>query len=192
MKSLFYAGRSLVADMASTFFFMGLLALTHNVMLAVALGMVLGIVQIVWQKVRAKPIDAMQWLSLFLVVTSGTATLLLHDPRFAMAKASAIYVVVGVVMCKPGWMNRYLPPIALEVAPDIAFAFGFVWAGLMFFSAALNLVLALMLTPIAWAAAMSAWALGSKLTLFAIQYSSMRLIGGWRVKRGLIPMPVTA
>ncbi len=192
MKSLFYAGRSLLADMASTFFFMGLLALTHNVMLAVALGMVLGIVQIVWQKVRAKPIDAMQWLSLFLVVTSGTATLLLHDPRFAMAKASAIYVVVGVVMCKPGWMNRYLPPIALEVAPDIAFAFGFVWAGLMFFSAALNLVLALMLTPIAWAAAMSAWALGSKLTLFAIQYSSMRLIGGWRVKRGLIPMPVTA
>ncbi len=192
MKSLFYAGRSLVADMASTFFFMGLLALTHNVMLAVALGMVLGIAQIVWQKIRAKPIDAMQWLSLFLVVASGTATLLLHDPRFAMAKASAIYVVVGVVMCKPGWMNRYLPPIALEVAPDIAFAFGFVWAGLMFFSAALNLVLALMLTPIAWAAAMSAWALGSKLTLFAIQYSSMRLIGGWRVKRGLIPMPVTA
>jgi intracellular septation protein A len=186
MKRLFYAGRALFADMASTFFFMALLATTHNVMLAVALGMALGVVQILWRRMRAEPIDAMQWLSLFLVIASGSATLILHDPRFAMAKASVIYIVVGVVMCRPGWMNRYLPPIALEVAPDIAYAFGFVWAGLMFFSSALNLALALLLKPLEWAAFMSAWALGSKLTLFAIQYATMRLIGGQRVRRGMI------
>jgi intracellular septation protein A len=192
MKNLFHSGRYLAMDMASTFFFLGFLALTHNVMLAIALGMVVGVVQIAWQKARAKPIDAMQWLSLFLVIASGTATLLTNDPRFAMAKATVIYAIVGVVMCKPGWMNRYLPPVALEVAPDVAFVFGFIWAGLMFFSGALNLFLALTLKPLEWAAFMSAWAIGSKLTLFGIQFATMRIIGGMRVRRGLVPVPVAA
>jgi intracellular septation protein A len=152
-------------------------------MLAIALGMAFGVAQIVWQKVRAKPIDAMQWLSLFLVIASGTATLLTHDPRFAMAKASVIYVVVGIVMSKPGWLNRYLPPIALEMVPDIAWGFGFVWAAMMFFSAGLNLYLAVTLKPLDWAAFMSAWAIGSKLTLFGVQFTTMRLIAGARVRR---------
>ncbi len=42
-------------------------------------------------------------------------------------------------MLKPGWMTRYLPPEALEYVPDLGYAFGFVWAGLMFVSAVLNL-----------------------------------------------------
>jgi intracellular septation protein len=183
MKNLFHSGRYLAMDMASTFFFLGLLAVTHNVMLSIAIGMGIGVAQFVWQKIRAKPIDTMQWLSLFLVLASGTATLLTHDPRFAMAKASAIYVIVGVVMCKPGWMNRYLPPIALEVVPDIAYAFGFVWAALMFASAALNLYLAVTLKPLDWAAFMSTWAIGSKLTLFGLQFTTMRLMAGARVRR---------
>lgn len=33
------------------------------------------------------------------------------------------------MMLKRGWTNRYLPPIALEVVPDIAVVFGFVWLG---------------------------------------------------------------
>ncbi|HWF01190.1 MAG TPA: septation protein IspZ [Caulobacteraceae bacterium] len=184
MTGLFHAGRYLLADMASTFFFLGLLAITHDVTLAVALGMTLGVLQIVWQKLRAKPIDAMQWLSLFLVVAGGAATLLTHDPRFVMAKASVIYVVVGSVMLKPGWMNRYLPPVAKQVAPDVAYAFGFIWAGLMFASAGINLALAMTLKPLDWAAAMSVWATGSKLGLFAIQYLTMRTVGAGRVRRG--------
>ena len=188
MKNLFHAGRYLLMDMASTFFFLGVLAVTHNVMLGVVLGMAVGVVQIAWQKVRAKPIDTMQWLSLFLVIAGGTATLLTRDPRFVMAKATVIYAIVGIVMCKPGWMNRYLPPIALQVAPDIAYVFGFIWAALMFVSAALNLVLALTLKPLEWAAFMSAWALGSKLGLFLIQFATMRVIGSARVRRGQVTL----
>ena len=45
-----------------------------------------------------------------------------------MVKPSLIYLVVGVVMLKPGWMNRYPPPIAKELVPDVAFIFGFVWS----------------------------------------------------------------
>ena len=90
---------------------------------------------------------------------------------------SLIYLVVGVVMLKPGWMNRYLPPVALEVVPDIATIFGFVWSGLMFFSAALNLIVALNFSVQTWASFMTIYGIVSKLSLFMTQYATMRLIG---------------
>ena len=48
-------------------------------------------------------------------------------------------------MLKRGWMNRYLPPIARRPCRTSASLFGYVWAGLMFGSAALNIALALTL-----------------------------------------------
>jgi hypothetical protein len=80
-------------------------------------------------------------------------------------------------MLKPGWINRYLPPVAKEVAPDIVVIFGFVWAGLMFFSAALNIFVALRFSVVTWASSMSIYAIVSKLGLFLIQYAAMRYIG---------------
>jgi intracellular septation protein len=177
MKSLFHAGKFLALDMASTIFFLVLYLGTKNIPLSVALGMALGVGQIVWQARSRKPIDTMQWMSLFLVIASGSATLLTHDPRFVMVKPSVIYVVVGVVMLKRGWMNRYLPPAAMEIVPDVAVVFGYVWSGLMFASAILNFVVAESLSVVAWASFMSAYAIVSKLTLFGIQYATMRAIG---------------
>ncbi len=146
MRDLFAAARLLLLDLASTVFFLVVFLLTKNIPLSVVLGVALGIGQIAFEFVRKRPIDTMQWLSLFLVVGAGTATLITNDPRFVMVKPSLIYLVVGVVMLKPGWMNRYLPPVAKELVPDVAFIFGFVWSGLMFFSAALNLIVALSFT----------------------------------------------
>lgn len=187
MKSLLHAGRFLVQDMASTIFFLVLFMLTKNVALSVAMGMALGVGQIAWQFALKKPIDTMQWMSLVLVIGSGAATLLTHDPRFVMAKPTLIYVVVGIVMLKPGWMVRYLPPIAMEVVPDIGALFGYVWAGLMFFSAGLNLLLVFSVSVRDWATFMSAWGLGSKLGLFLVQYATMRIIGVRRRRAELIP-----
>jgi intracellular septation protein A len=177
MKNLFEAGRLLLLDMASTFFFLILFLLTHNVPLSVVLGMALGIAQIGWQLARKAPIDSMQWMSLLLVLGAGAATLLTNDPRFVMVKPSVIYLIVGVVMLRRGWINRYLPPIAVELVPDIAVMFGYVWAGLMFFSAGLNLVVALNFSVVTWSAFMSIWAIVSKAALFLIQYATMRSIG---------------
>jgi intracellular septation protein A len=143
MKNLFAAAKLLLLDMASTFLFVVLLLLTQNIPLSVILGVALGVAQIGWEFVRKKPIDTMQWMSLFLVVGSGAATLLTKDPRFVMVKPSLIYVVVGVVMLKPGWINRYQPPVAKAVVPDIAVILGFAWSGLMFISAAVNTIVAL-------------------------------------------------
>jgi intracellular septation protein A len=177
MKNLFEAGKVLLLDMASTFFFLVLFLLTHNIVLSVALGMALGVAQIGWQFARKQPVETMQWMSLFLVLGSGAATLITQDPRFVMVKPSVIYLIVGIVMLRPGWMNRYLPPVAVELVPDIAFIFGFVWAALMFFSAALNLIVALNFSVVTWSASMSIYAIASKAALFLIQYATMRMIG---------------
>lgn len=177
MKNLLHAGKFLLLDMASTLFFLALYIWTDSIPLSVTLGVALGIAQIGWQFARKKPIETMEWLSLFLVVGSGAATLITNDPRFVLIKPSLIYVIFAVVMLKPGWMTRYLPPIAMEIVPDVAFIFGFVWSGLMFFSAALNAIVALAFSVVAWASIMSIYAIVSKIALFLIQYATMRYIG---------------
>jgi intracellular septation protein len=187
MKNLFHAGRFLLLDMASTLFFLALYLWTDSLLLSVALGVALGIGQIGWQFARKKPIEAMEWLSLFLVVATGAATLITNDPRFVLIKPSLIYVIVAVVMLKPGWMTRYLPPVAMEIVPDVAFIFGFVWSGLMFFSAALNAIVALNFSIVAWASIMSIYAIVSKLALFLVQYATMRYIGVRRRRAQMMP-----
>jgi len=180
MRLLFESGKLLLLDLASTFLFLALFLLTHNVALSVVLAVALGIAQIGWQFARGNTIETMEWLSLFIVVSSGAATLLTSDPRFVMIKPSVIYVVVGIVMLKPGWMNRYLPPIARDLVPDVATIFGFVWAGLMFATAALNIVVAMNYSVAAWATLMAVYAAGSKLALFLIGFATMRTIGARR------------
>ncbi|WLB55410.1 inner membrane-spanning protein YciB [Bradyrhizobium sp. 521_C7_N1_3] len=192
MKNLFEAGKLLLLDMAATLFFLVLYLLTHNVTLSVMLGMVLGIAQIGWQFARRKPIDTMQWMSLFLVLGAGTVTLITEDPRFVMIKPSVIYIVVGIVMLKRGWMNRYLPPIAIELVPDIAIIVGYAWSGLMFFSAALNVVVALNFDVATWSAAMSIYGIVSKAVMFLIGYAVMRSIGRRRRLAGDRPRDVAA
>jgi intracellular septation protein len=180
MRNLLHSARLLVSDLAATLFFLVVLLVTRNLMLAVALGVTLGVIQIGWLLAHRKKIDAMQWLSIGLVVVSGAATMLTNDARFVMLKPSVIYCIVGTFMLRPGWMNRYLPTVAIEVVPDVVYAFGFIWAGLMFISAALNIVLALSLEPVTWASAMSIWGIASKIALFLAQYATMRLIASRR------------
>ncbi|MCF8533140.1 MAG: septation protein IspZ [Reyranella sp.] len=182
MKNLFQASRVLLLDMASTLLFLGAYLLTDNIILAVALGMALGIGQIAWDIGKKRPIEALQWLSLVIVLASGTATFFTSDPVFVMLKPTVIYVIVGVVMLKRGWMNRYLPPIAQATVPDLGIVFGYIWAGLMFFSAALNLVLALSLDAATWAAVKSVWAITSKIALFGVQYAVMKSAGVRRAR----------
>lgn len=182
MKDFLAAGKMLLIDMASTLFFLALFLLTRNIPLSVSLGMALGAAQIGWQFAHKKPIDTMQWMSLFLVLGSGTATLITHDPRFVMLKPSLIYTIVGVVMLRPGWMNRYLPPVAIALVPDVAFVFGYVWAGLMFFSAGLNIIVALGFSVVAWASFMSLYGIVSKAALFLVQFLTLRTIGRRRYR----------
>ncbi len=176
MKNLFQAARVLVMDLASTILFLVVYLATDDLYVAVGLGMVLGVAQIGWQYAKKQPIGSLQLLSVVLILASGTATFFTQDPTFVMLKPSVIYCIVGAVMLRRGWMNRYLPERAQPVA-DVATTFGYVWAGLMFISAALNIALALTLDAKSWAAVMSAWGLASKIGLFLIQYAWMTAVG---------------
>ena len=60
---------------------------------------------------------------------------------------------------------------------SLGITFGYIWSGMMFFSAALNIVLALSLDVTTWAAVKSVWAIGSKVGLFLIQYAVMKSTG---------------
>ncbi len=182
MRDFLNAGKLLLLDLASTILFVAVFLLTHNTFLSTGLGMTLGLAQIGVQRIRRKPIDMMEWLSLFLVIAAGTATLLTDDPRYVLFKPSVIYVIVGVVMLKPGWMNRYLPEIARSVVPDVAAVVGVLWAGLMFASAVVNAFVALTFSVATWALVMPIFGIVSKTVMFLIGFAAMRFIGRRRVR----------
>jgi len=182
MRDFLNAAKLLLLDLASTLFFVAVFLLTHNTYLAIGLGVALGLAQIGIQFARKKPISTMEWLSLFLVIAAGTATLLTDDPRFVLFKPSVIYAIVGVVMLKPGWMNRYLPAIAQTVVPDVAVAVGYLWAGLMFASAVVNAYVALTFSVATWALVMPTYGIVSKVVVFLAGFAALRLVARRRVR----------
>lgn len=192
MKNLVTAARALLMDFASTILFMALYALTGRVEISVSAGILLALVQLGWKLTRRERPDALQWTSLLLVIVSGTATLVVHNAVFVMLKPSVINVLVGCAMLQRGWMARYVPPQAMEFVPDLVIAFGYVWAGLMFFSALLNIVLALHLDVMAWSTVTSVWGLTSMGVLCLAQVKIMKFIGRRRHQALAGMVPATA
>jgi intracellular septation protein len=182
MKDFFAAAKYLVLDMASTLFFLALFFLTHNTWLAVSLGVALGVAQIGLQLIRGKQVATMEWLSLFLIVAAGGTTLYTNDPRFVLIKPSVFYAIVGVVMLKPGWLNRYLPDIVKRITPDVATAVGYYWAALMFVSAAVNAYVALTRSLVEWAMFMPIYGIVSKLIVFSTGFLAIRVMTRRRVR----------
>lgn len=177
MGRFFSAFRPLMADFLSTIFFVAFYAITGSIRAAIVLGIAVGIGQIGFMLATRRPVAAMQWVSLVLVVTMGSASLITQDPRFIMVKPSIGFFAVGLVMLKRGWMNRYLPAIVMEnVDPAIPVRWGYAWAATMFAFAVSNLVVAFLVGPKAWAWFISVVPSVSQLLLFAVQYTSLRIV----------------
>ena len=62
----------------------------------------------------------------------GGATLIANDGRFIMVKPSITHTAIGIVMLRPGWMGRYLPPIATDNLSQATSSLvaGYCWAGM--------------------------------------------------------------
>ncbi|MGZ6040485.1 MAG: septation protein IspZ [Phenylobacterium sp.] len=195
MKNLLFAVRPLVLDLMSTLIFVVLSALLHDVMLATAVAIAAGAARVVWQLSRREHVNALQWMSLGLVLVTGGATLITHNPRFMMAKPSVVYVLVGVSMLERGWMLPYLPPSAREhIGDEVMIGWGYVWAGLMFVTAVLNAAVALTLSLAVWSAFIAVFPIVSKLGLFAVQYLAIRAkaIRNARRVAGASDLPIAA
>jgi len=176
MKNLIFAARPLVLDLMSTLLFVVISAVTHNPMLATAVAIAAGVARIAFLRARKQPINAMQWMSLGLVVVFGSATLLTHNPRFMMAKPTIVYILVGAAMMQRGWMLAYMPPAGRHLGDAILIRWGYVWAGLMFATAALNAAFALLASFTVWSVFVAVFPAASKIALFAVQYVSIRHI----------------
>lgn len=174
MKNLIFAVRPLALDLMSTLLFVGISAATHNPLLATGVAMAAGVSRILYLRARNQPINAMQWMSLGLVIVFGAATLVTHNPRFMMAKPTIVYILIGVAMLQRGWMLPYMPPGGRGLADEVMIRWGYAWAGLMFVTAALNAAFALLASFAVWSAFVAIFPAASKIALFAVQFVSIR------------------
>jgi intracellular septation protein len=164
-------------DFLSSFVFLGIYLAIGNLLLAVGFALAIGIGQLALAKWRRRRLETMQWLSLALVITLGAATLITNDSRFMMAKPSLIHFAIGAVMLRPGWLDRYMPPIVKEHLPKSVLKLaGFAWAGLMFLLGLINLYIAANFSPIVWGYFLAFGATGAKVVAFLIQYFVFRFL----------------
>jgi intracellular septation protein len=169
--------RHLAADFLSAICFFALYALTGSLYLGIGVAVAAGLGQVAWRKLARRPIEAMQWMSLALVIVLGGATILLHTPRFMMVKPSIAHLAIAAVMLRRGWMARYLPPIAQQYLPAATVdAAGYAWAALQVVIAAANAIVALECSVATWAWFISFGALGAQAGAFALQYLVFRAI----------------
>jgi intracellular septation protein len=157
----------LLSDFLSAIVFLAIYGSTENVYLATGMAIAVSLAQLAVAKVRGRPVDAMQWLVLGMVVVLGSATLITEDSRFIMVKPSIVHFAVGAVMLRRGWMMRYLPPIARDNIPEsVLVGSGYAWATLMFALGALNIIIVVTLPFAVWAWFISVGAIGTKICGF--------------------------
>jgi intracellular septation protein len=168
--------RQLMSDFLSAFLFVAVYALSRNLVTAAAIAVGGGVARVVFLCRTRRRIDAMQWLSLALVIVLGGATMLTQSPRFLMLKPTIIHLAVAATMLRRGWMLRYLPEIVSQNVPESAIAAaGYSWATLIAALGLTNLVIAVNFDFMTWAWFISLGSVGSKLALFGLQYAVFRV-----------------
>jgi len=182
--------RQLAEDFLSAFVFLGIYLATGNLPLAVGVAMAVGAAQFALAKWRGQRLEVMQWLSLGLVIVLGAVSLITNDARFMMAKPSFIHFAIGAVMLRPGWMDRYMPPIVKENLPkDVLVITGYAWAGVMFALGLLNLYVAANYSPIAWGYFIAFGATGAKIVAFLAQYVVFQILIRRKLRTGALESP---
>jgi intracellular septation protein len=179
MKDVF---ARLGADFFSTIVFLAIYLTTDNVLLATGVALAGAIAQVIYSRIKGKPLGYMTWASLALVIVLGTATLLTQDPRFVLAKPSIAHFAIGAIMLKRGWMMRYMPPIVAETIPEYVTAAGYAWAALMFALGAGVIAVASTGDLKLWAFYVSVVAIGAKVAAFAVQYGAFRILVTHRIR----------
>jgi intracellular septation protein A len=179
MKDVF---ARLGTDFLSTIIFLVLYLITDNVMLATSVAIAGAVGQVIFARVRGKPLGFMTYASLALVIVLGSATILTKDPRFVLAKPSIAHFAIGAIMLKRGWMLRYMPPRVAEIIPDYVNIAGYAWAALMFALGAGTIAVAATGDLKLWAFYVSVVAIGAKVAAFAVQYVVFRIVITSRIR----------
>lgn len=179
MKDVF---AKLAADFFSTILFLVIYLATDNVLLATGVAIAGAIAQVIYSRVKGKPLGYMTYASLALVIVLGSATLLTHDPRFVLAKPAIGHFAIGAIMLKRGWLLRYLPAIVTDTIPEYVTVAGYAWAALMFVLGAGTIGVAMTGDMKLWTFYVTVVLVGAKFAAFAIQYVAFRLLVGSRLR----------
>ncbi|MGB3810932.1 MAG: septation protein IspZ [Parvibaculum sp.] len=163
--------KELLNDLLSTIIFFIVFTIVDDIYVATAAAIGVAIAQFAYQKLVGRTVSRMQWASLGLVIVFGGATLLTQNPKFVMLKPTIIHCAIACVMLQPGWLGRYLPPVAAEnLSQRMIVGWGYAWSALMVALGVANVIIALNFEPKVWIWFLSFGAIGAKLVFFAIQY----------------------
>src|SRR4051812_42145005 len=179
MKDVF---ARLVTDFLSTILFVAIYLMTDNVLLATGVAIVGAVAQVIYSRVKGKPLGFMTYASLALVIVLGSVTLLTSDPRFVLAKPAIGHFAIGAIMLKRGWLLRYLPPIVTETIPEYVTFAGYAWAALCFLLGVGTIAVAMTGDMKLWTFYVTVVLVGAKIAAFAIQYAAFRLLVGSRIR----------
>src|SRR3982074_3396708 len=179
MKDVF---ARLASDFFSTIVFLALYLTTDNVVLATSVAIAGAVGQVIYSRIKGKPLGFMTYASVALVIVLGGATLLTNDPRFVLAKPAIGHFAIGAIMLKRGWLLRYLPPLVAETIPEYVTGAGYAWAALMFGLGAGTIAVASTGDMKLWAIYVSVVLVGAKLTAFAAQYVAFRVLVTNRIR----------
>jgi intracellular septation protein A len=175
LKYFFLTIRPLAEDLLSTIVFAVLYEVTGSLTFGISLGMAVGILQILLMRWRKKPVEAMQWASLALVLVLGSASLLTGNPHFAMLKPSVAFFAIGCVMLNPNWLQRYTPAIVHDnLSPRALTRWGHAWSAMMFLLSIGNLYTAVRLGRSAWVWYTTFVPLTAQFVLFLVQFTVIR------------------
>jgi intracellular septation protein len=161
----------LASDFLSTIVFLAVYFLTGQVLVATVIAVLGAAVQVLYARLKRRPLSLMTYASVALVVVLGSTTLLTNDPRFVLAKPAIAHFAIGLMMLKRGWMLRYLPASVTEAIPRHVTIAGYAWAVLLLLLGAGTVAFAVNGDVKLWAFYVSVVAVGAKVLAFALQYA---------------------
>jgi intracellular septation protein len=126
---------------------------------ATIVAMVATIGQILWVYYRHRKIDAMQWVSLVMIIVFGSLTIFLHDKTFIQLKPTALYwLFSGVLFISAQFFNKNWIQILMgkqvtlkaNHSNSVWRKLNLAWSLFFFVLGALNLYIAFKFSEDAW------------------------------------------
>lgn len=119
----------------------------YDIYTATAVAMAASVAQILWIKLRAKPIETTHWINLTVIVLFGGATLLLHNDAFIKWKPTVLYWLFAAILLGGRWIfkRNLLQKVMgtqIKLEEPIWDKLNLSWAGFFVVSGALNLYVA--------------------------------------------------
>ena len=176
------AFRPIALDLLATIVFVAVLYFTGNVILATVVGIAAGLARFVWLKIKRRPVGPLQYVSVALVIISGTATILTNNALFMEIKPSLVGIAVAGVMLSTNWMAPYLPPVVTDnLAPSVIRWTSLLWGALQLALATANAIIAIRFNAL-WPAYAAFVPSSANVLAFVLQYVLFRQMIARRIR----------